>query len=117
MLLWARAPKQKFQMRGNARPSPILQLAEHAFRDVSVLIGGAIEREWRAPFYRLGSDTAHASACLASTIACANRWSGAGPSASLRLSPSDRRSVNAPRPSTPRSGASALASEGMKVAR
>jgi len=28
---------------------PILQLAEHAFNDVSALIGGAIEWVWRAP--------------------------------------------------------------------
>src|SRR5271168_4387003 len=31
------------------RSSPILQLAEHAFDDVSALIGGAIKRVWRAP--------------------------------------------------------------------
>jgi hypothetical protein len=29
--------------------SPILQLAEHAFDDVSALIGGAIEGVWGAP--------------------------------------------------------------------
>src|SRR3974377_1439995 len=29
--------------------SPILELAEQAFDDVSALIGGAIERVWRAP--------------------------------------------------------------------
>jgi len=35
--------------------SPILQLAEHAFDDISALIGGAIERVWRAPGGRGGN--------------------------------------------------------------
>jgi hypothetical protein len=29
--------------------SPILQLGEHAFDDVSALLGGVITRVWRAP--------------------------------------------------------------------